>query len=165
MIRKLAYVALGLIASGALATGVFLHIHSSQIIPAQIKRQLDFLIFLPEGDPSSHVESKTFKYDANLKVFSVVVTSFNIKNTISEQPTPDSFNDIPGYYDKLTEKLNSYTSFDTNLGKVYLTLPDELKGKQSAIMNTKGTLMFASPDKDLTNDQWRQFFNSLSVIK
>ncbi len=165
MTRKLAYIVMCLVAIIALATGVFLHVRSPQIIPAQIKQQLDFLIFLPEGDQSSHIDRQSFKYDANLKVFSVVITSFNVKNTISEQATPDSFNDIPGYYDKLTEKLNSYASFDTDLGKVYLTRPDELKGKQSAVMNTKGTLMFASPDKNLTDSQWRQFFNSLSVIK
>jgi hypothetical protein len=165
MIRKPAFIALCLVAIIiASATGAFLYIRSQKIIPAQIKHQLDFLVFLPPESQSSHIENKSFKYDANLKVFSVVVTSFNVKNTISEQPTPDAFNDIPGYYDKLTQNLNSYTNFETDLGRVYLTRPEELKGKQSAIMSTKGTLMFASPNKDLTDSQWRQFFNSLSII-
>ena len=165
MTHKPAYVALSLIAIMALATGAFLYIRSQSTIPAQIKQQLDFLVFLPQENQSFRIDHKSFKYDANLKVFSVVVTSFNIKNTISEQPTPDAFNDVPGYYDKLTQTLNLYESFDSNLGKVYLTRPKELNGKQSAVMSTKGTLMFASSDKDLTDSQWRQFFNSLNVVK
>jgi hypothetical protein len=159
------YVLLAVAALAVIVTGTILYLHAQQPIPSKIKKQLNFLVFLPQGDESFRTDSKSFKYDANLKVISVVVASFGIRNTISEQPTPDSFNDIPGYYDKLTEKLNSYANFDTDLGTVYLTRPEELKGKQSAVMNTKGTLMFASPDKDLTNDQWRQFFNSLSIIK
>jgi hypothetical protein len=159
------YALLAVAALAAIVIGTILYFHAQQPIPSNIKKQVDFLVFLPQGDESFRTDRKSFKYDANLKVMSVVISSFGIKNTISEQASPDAFNDIPGYYDKLTEKLNSYANFGTDLGTVYLTRPDELKGKQSAIMSTKGTLMFASPGKDLTNDQWRRFFNSLSVIK
>jgi hypothetical protein len=165
MRKKLLYIIGVAVIMLVVVMGLLFHISSRSVIPVNIKEQLDILVFLPKESGSLRIDRPTFKYDASLKVMSVVVGSYGIKNTVSEQPTPDAFNDIPGYYDKLTERLNTYANFDTELGRVYLTRPVELKGKQSAIMNGKGTLMFASPDKDLTSSQWRRFFNSLQIIR
>ncbi|HSW37689.1 MAG TPA: hypothetical protein VLG37_04975 [Candidatus Saccharimonadales bacterium] len=164
MIRKLIYLGIfAIIVSGA-TIGVIKLTQSRSIIPKDIKKQLNIVTLLPKSDQII-VDHHSFKYDSNAKVLTFVVSGFGIKNTISEQATPDPINDIPQYLDKLTESLHEYTSFDTAAGKVYLTRPEELKGDQSAVMNSKGVLMFAHPEKDLTDDQWRQFFNSLDVIR
>jgi hypothetical protein len=95
------------------------------------------------------------------------VASYSGKSlTFAEQSTPQNFVDIPQAYDKLIESLNSYSSFDSFYGKVDLTHPKELKGQQSAAMNSKGTLMFIHPTNgDLSTDQWKQLFNNLSIVK
>ena len=84
---------------------------------------------------------------------------------ISEQATPQVFNDIPEYYPKLIEKLNGYSDFDSVLGKVSLTKPKELNGAQSAVFNGKGTLMFVRPNQSLSDDDWRQFFDQMTIWK
>jgi hypothetical protein len=84
---------------------------------------------------------------------------------LSEQPTPDSFTDVPQVYDKVVDSMQEYQKFDVDVGTVHLTRPPSLNGKQAAVLNTKGTLLFAKPDKDLSEDQWRRFFNSFVVEK
>jgi hypothetical protein len=84
---------------------------------------------------------------------------------ITEQNTPDPFNDIPQYYPTLLGKLNEYSEIQTSIGTVALTHPTELKGGQSAVSNTHGTLMFVRPQNNLSDSQWKNFFNSIDVIK
>ena len=161
--RILAFLAASLVVVAAIGVGWL--IISRPVIPPDIKKQIDFLVLYPQGDSNIVVDRSTFKYDSQNHVLSFVVTCFGVKNTITEQATPDSFNDIPQYLDKVLQQLNSYSSFDTDMGKANLTHPSNLNGDQAAVMNTKGVLMFAHPVSTLTESQWRQFFNSLSVIK
>jgi len=164
MPRKFIYAGIAVIIVCATVFGVYQYNHRNQIIPHAIKKQLSVVTLIPKGNQFI-VDKTSFKYEPSAKALTFVVSSFGVKNIISEQVTPDSINDIPQYLDKLTESLNAYTSFDSVVGKVYLTRPKELSGEQSAVMNTKGVLLFAHPVKDLTDDQWRQFFNSLEIIK
>jgi len=68
-------------------------------------------------------------------------------------------------YDKVVTSMNGYGKFDCDSGTVHLTRPKDLAGKQAAVMNAKGTLMFVKPASDLSEDQWRKLFNGLEVIK
>lgn len=163
--KKLIYILFSFIAVIVLGGGTYWYIQSRQSIPPRIKKQISFVILLPQGDQSVKIDRASFKYDSNLKVLTFVVTCFGIKNTVSEEAAPDAFNDIPGYYDKLIETLNGYSTFGTVIGNVSLTRPVEFHGDQSAVLNAKGTLLFAHPVKDLSDSQWREFFNSLNVIK
>ena len=88
-----------------------------------------------------------------------------VKISFSEQPTPGSIVDIPQVYDKLVDSLQPYNTFDSVNGKVALTHPNNLNGGQTAVMNDKGTLIFVRPTKDLTDTEWRQVFNSLSILR
>jgi len=158
-----------LILGVAIGVGVvlgWLHFKSSSSpIPKNIKKQLSFIVLYPAPDPNTKVNKATFKYDSQNGVFSFVVLTYGISNTITEQSTPDPFNDIPNYYQTFVTKLRSYSTFDTDIGKVDLTRPDSLNGGQAAVMNSKGVLLFAHPTKDLTKEQWQHFFNSLETIK
>jgi hypothetical protein len=133
------------------------------VIPSSIQKAVASTIFIP-GPSATFINRKTVKYDSKTKLLSYQATAFGINTIISEQPTPDSFTDIPQVYDKFIDNLNQYSNFDTNNGKVFLTHPKELKGGQTAVMNSKGTLMFAKPDRALSGDQWRQFFKSLKTL-
>ena len=132
-------------------------------VSRDIKKHVSFVIFVPGGDWK--VERSDVSYDPNKKVLTINATNGGQKVTLNEQATPDPFNDIPGYYDKLVETLHSYAKIDTSIGKVNLTHPEELHGRQSAVSNNQGTLMFLSPNKDLSDDDWRRLFNTMRQVR
>jgi hypothetical protein len=150
----------------AVAVGGYLWYKQAHvIIPANIKKQVTFVIFYPQNNSVVQVNKKTLLYEPDKKLLSYTGkfagsgTSF----TLSEQTTPDSFVDIPQAYTKLLSSLNQYDSFGTANGTVALTHPKELNGGESAVMNAKGTLLFVRPSGTVTSDDWRRLFNNLQV--
>ena len=133
-------------------------------IPTEIRKQLNFSVFYPNKRSIYKVDQKTASYDPKTKVLIFHAKSANNDLTIAEQATPDPFNDIPQYYEKFTQVLNGYKDFDSANGKVSLTRPKELSGGQSAVFNNKGTLMFVHPAHDLSDDEWRKFFDALDNV-
>ncbi len=133
-------------------------------IPGPIKTQVTSTILVP-GSKDIVTDSDSVKYASKEKLLSFNVTINGAKLVISEQPTPESFIDIPQVYDKVVAGMNEYEKFDTEVGTVHLTRPKELNGKQAAVLNTKGTLLFAKPDSNLSSDQWRQLFKAMEVVK
>jgi len=133
-------------------------------IPGPIKRQLTSTLILPNTSRYP-VDRATTKYDAKIKQLTFNSTAFSQDVVVSEQPTPDSFTDVPQVYQKVLESMSDFADFDTGIGTVHLTRPANLGGKQAAVLNAKGTLLFAKPSSDLTEDQWRQFFNSVDVSR
>src|SRR4051812_38689571 len=81
-------------------TWVFIWL-TPQPVPKSIKKQVNFVIFLPAGDWK--VNREDISYDSSKKVLTIIASSGNKKITLNEQATPDPFNEIPGYYDKLVE--------------------------------------------------------------
>ena len=161
-------IAVGLLVIGLTVAGfISLHrTHTDGPIPQTIKRQVAFVIFYPSPKTAVVVDVNSFKYDTKEKLLSYVVNYANTPITIAEQATPQNFIDIPQAYDKLIESLGEYGSFQSYYDKVSLTHPKEFNGQQSAVMNSKGTLVFAHPTKgDLTEDQWKKLFNGFEVIR
>jgi hypothetical protein len=139
---------------------------SKIIIPYAVKKQVSFVIYWPSKSAPVKNDKTTIKFDPTTKLLSYIAqTNDDIKLTISEQATPESFVDIPAAYDKFIENLLQYSAFESPDGKVFLTHPKELKGGQTAVMNTKGTLLFMKPEKDVSDDTWRKIFNNLDIIK
>jgi hypothetical protein len=134
-------------------------------IPNSIKQQLDFVVLYPPNSSDVHIDRSTVKYDPSNGVLSFVATTYGIKNTITEQATPDTFNDIPDYYSQFVAKMNDYQTLATYNGQADITRPSSLNGDQAAVMNAKGVLLFAHPIHDLSESQWLRFFNSLQVIR
>ena len=145
---------------------MFVYHATPNSIPSAIKQQVGFVIFYPSPGSNVLVDAKSFKYDANTKLLSYKIKFNDLPIIIAEQPTPQNIIDIPQYYDKLIDSLSVYASFDSFYDKVSLTRPKEFKGQQSAVMNSKGTLMFAHPTRgDLKQEQWRKLFNGLEAIR
>jgi len=135
-------------------------------IPDQIKQNVKFVILYPDKTHSQPVISKSLKYDQSSKVFSFVYSTGTADITVAEQATPQAFTDIPQAYDKLVQNLNEYSSFDSYYGKVSLTKPKEFGNQQTAVFNSKGTLVFAHQTKgNWTKDQWNDLINHLNTIK
>ena len=133
--------------------------------PTAIKHQAGFVLFYPTDKSILKVDKSTIKFDASNKLVSYITyNSSNSKIIISEQATPETFVDIPTAYDQLIERLQGYSTFESANGKVSLTHPKELKGPQSAVMNSKGTLMFVRPSVNMSDSDWRLLFNSLQPL-
>ena len=135
-------------------------------VPAEVKKQLSFGVMYPSDNQILFVDQASFSYNSQAGVLGFSGKTPDGKLiSFNEQATPESFVDIPQVYDKLITSLQPYGSFDSVHGKVSLTHPKELKGGQTAVMNGKGTLVFARPDKDLSSQEWRKLFNSLQLIQ
>ncbi len=156
----------GLLLLGGIAFGITKLTSPSQPLPSEIKKQISIVVFYPDGKDTLLVDKKTIKYDKAAKLLSFVGSTNNgTKLTFSQQPTPESFNDIQQAYTALLQKLGTYSSFDSINGRVTLTKPKELNGTQSASMNSKGTLVFVRPSKNMPDDEWKRVFNNLIIVK
>lgn len=133
-------------------------------VPIEIKCGVTSTI-LVHKDRDIGVNREPMKYDTASKLLSYFAIAYGVKILVSEQPTSESFIDIPKTFDKVAANMNEYAKFDSNTGTVHLMRPEELAGKQTAVMNSKGTLMFVKPDRDLSEDQWNKLFSKLEVIK
>ena len=134
------------------------------IFSAALKKQVSFVILEPGS--GTVIDRKSINYNSSNGVltFDAKLASNN-SVVITEQASPSEFSDIPEVYNRITEKLNTYSSFDSVYGKVYLTKPTQLKGGQSAVMDGQGTLTFMHPQNGLSDDDWRRLFNGLNLIK
>jgi len=152
-----------LVTIGLVVIGVML-VAPKPPVPVEIKRAVTSTIMVPQVR-EVEVSRDSMIYDSKLKLLSFTVAAYGVKTVVSEQPTPESFIDIPQVYDKVVTNMNEYSKFDSDSGTVHLTRPKDLKGKQAAVMNAKGALMFVKPDRDLSDEQWRKLFNGLEVVK
>lgn len=162
--RKTFFIATGAFAVIGLIIISVLLIAPKNPLPGAIRKQVNYVILAPVSG-ATVVDRESTKFDTKLKLLSFNATLNDIKMVISQQPTPDSFSDIPQVYDKVVANMNEYSKFDVIVGTVHLTRPKDLGGKQAAVINTKGTLMFVKPDKDLTDDQWRLFFKNIDTLR
>ena len=134
---------------------------SAPLVPANISQKVNFIIYYP----GSSWQTKTSLMTNPDLVLTLNATQADQQFTVTEQATPEVFNDVPQYYSTLLARLNQYGSFGTLNGTVYLTLPKELNGDQQAVLNNNGTLVFAHANHKLTNDKWQRFFNDLQPLK
>jgi hypothetical protein len=155
-----------LVITVTLLLGLIINGLRSSVIPSKIKNEVDYVIYYPGKNTDWAVDASTFKYDPTSKVISYVAHYGSATITIAEQSTPQNFTDIPEAYAKLTEKLNEYSSFDSLYGKVSLTKPEEFKGDQTAVINSKGTMMFIHVTSGkISDDQWKKLFDNLYIIR
>jgi hypothetical protein len=137
---------------------------SEHALSSDIRKQYQATLLVPRAD-TIEIKADTAEYAPADKLLTYHVIYQGSDLILSEQPTPEQFNDFPDLFEKLLGGMGKYKSIDVELGTVHLTRPPSLKGGQTAVMNTKGTLLFVKPDKDLSEAEWRLFFQSLEVDK
>lgn len=135
-------------------------------IPKEVMEQNAFAVFVPASGSKWQIDESATEHlpESNVLSFNFVREGYPII-VMTQQAKPAVFDDVPNYYSIMLNKLHEYRQLDTRIGTVTLTHPEELKGKQSAVGNLRGTLFFAHPDKDLTDQQWTEFFSSLKVLR
>lgn len=132
-------------------------------IPKDIQNKINFSIYLPEeGKDVITKDSIAFNTEEGVLTYGIMYIGEKI--LISQQAEPEAFSDGP-VYQHLLNKMKQYDEVKTNIGNVTLTKPEELKGGQTAVANSNGSLLFARPSKDLTREQWQQFFNTLRISR
>lgn len=143
----------------------------SQVVPSEIKKQVSFPLYIPAQDITPFtIDKNSLKTypdpgDSQMKIFSFVLTSPGNKITFTEQVAPDLVSEQIGL-DKLASLMQAYKEIITSVGRVELTRPKELKGGQTAVaVPNFTTLIFAKPEIDLTENDWRKIFNSLEIVK
>lgn len=163
--RGLVLAVMGLVLIGVLGVIAKNGLASDDLLPPAVARQVTYPVLMPSDETTTVInpESISFQADADLLSYTAVLES-GAKIFVNQQPTPESFVDIPQAYDKLIASLQPYANFESINGKVSLTKPKEFNGQQSAVMNAKGTLMFVRSEAELSDDQWRKVFNNLRII-
>src|ERR1700733_7105900 len=104
----------------AIIVAVLFWLVPKSLISADIRRQVSSTIFVTNS-PDVVARRDTVNYDAGLKLLNYQATAYGVNITISEQPTPDAFADIPQAFDKVTENMGEYKRFDASEGSVRLT--------------------------------------------
>jgi hypothetical protein len=133
-------------------------------IPGPVKRQISSTILVPRSS-GYLVDRDSAKYHQKEKLLTFKILKNDQRAaTITEQPTPDTFTDIPEFSAKFFQQAGEYKTFDSVNGTVHLLHPQ--KGvKDAAAMNAKGTLMFVNPSLPFSEDEWRKLFQSIVAIQ
>ncbi len=136
-------------------------------LPATIKNQISFKVVYPSHSPAK-IDTSSYNYQSGQNALTFNTTFANTKVVFTEQPAPSTLgsgSDV--YYQAIG--LHPYAQFKTSLGTVALAKfweSETLKPQgQSAILATKGTLVIAHSDQDLTNQQWKSLFDSLTSTR
>jgi hypothetical protein len=133
-------------------------------IPASIVSKVSFTIFYPQKNiPHVVQENKSVAYNTNGDALSFLVYVDNKAVYVSEQSTPDIFNQS-GVYDYKLSQAKEYNDFMTEAGEITLTRPAELNGETVAWDNSKGTLILTRAIKPLSVTEWKLLFNNLDII-
>lgn len=157
------FVACGIFLAVVILGGYFSYAHFHQpLISSDISNKLTSVIYVTTGK-NVDIQRATVKYDDSLKQLSYVALFENVKITISEQPSPEVFGDVPQYFDKWVESAGAVSNFETPNGKVYIASNPKYGVNSVAILNSNGTLLFAKPSANLTTDQWKAFFRNLKL--
>ncbi len=158
------WLALGGLAIAILAVFGWLWLNRP-LLPRSVRHQVSFVVLYPGKNNPAQLHRSSIKYNADEKVLTYYAMLDGSRLTVSNQATPEAFIDVPQAYDKLVSGMRPYASFDSSSGKVALTRPPNSNNQQAAVTKAHGTLMFVRADHDLTDDQWRKFFNNLASFK
>lgn len=164
-VKRIGIVIVALVFAVATFVGVKWYLQSRELIPSKIINQANFLVFAPSGSTAVSIEKSSIKLDSNPQLLSFVVFIDGTKVAITEQQEPESFTDAPEVYTQLLNKMREYQEFNSGFGTIALTLPVELNGNQAAVVDSKGTLLFAQPSKGLSEDQWLKIFNNMKLVQ
>jgi hypothetical protein len=136
-------------------------------LPSDLKDHVKFKAIYPMSK-NSQVDTKSFVYQSKNKILSFDVHFASTKIVFTEQQAPESLgSDTQAYYPALG--IHPYAQFKTSLGQVALTKfwqSGNLKPVgQSAVLASNNTFLIAHSEKNLTNAQWKDLFESLKTSK
>jgi hypothetical protein len=150
-----------------LAAGIYFRQSSKNPLPSDVKNHVKFKIIYPSSN-SARIDKSSFVYQPKQGVLTYNVNFAGTNISYSEQAAPNTLgSDTQVYYPSLG--IHPYAQFYSNLGQVALTKfwqSGNLKSVgQSAVIASHGTFLIAHSEKNLTNAQWKNLFQSLKITK
>lgn len=136
-------------------------------LPDNIKQSISYKVIYPSSKTAT-VKQNSYQYQSKDRVLSYKAEAFGVNIVFTQQPLPDNISTgDQAYYPALG--IHPYAQFKSKLGSVALTKfweSSNLEPKgQSAVMAAENVLLIAHPDRALSNDQWKQLFDSLKITK
>lgn len=143
---------------------LYLKLGHANPLPANIKPKVSYKVVFPAD--TSQIDASTYNYQEDKQILSFAVHTGQNSVIFTEQPAPQNLgSDTQAYYPALG--VHPYAQFKTGLGQVALAKfwqSGNLKpAGQSAIMAARGTLLIAHADNELTNQQWKNLFDSMKI--
>jgi len=137
-------------------------------LPAHIRSQVSYRVAYPEGATTA-VDTSKITYQPEDKVLTFNVKAFDTTIVLTEQPAPSALGQGQQVYFQALG-IHPYAQFASKLGPVALTKlwqqgTLDIGGQTAILASSAGTMVLARPDKDLSNEQWLTFFNSLKLYK
>lgn len=160
-----------LLISTGLVAGIFISRDSKKpepqtsLIPTSINEKVSFPSYVPSNDAHWVLDSSKTSFDQESGVLSLTFTQGSRSIVLTQQASPQVFSDVPQQYTKMLSSMNQYAELQTAFGAVAITHPKELNGGQAAVINKSGTLIFAKPNQELSDEEWKVFFNNLRLNK
>lgn len=150
-------------------------------IPKEIVSQMPSVVLVPQGEGVA-VAQGSASYVASEQLTQFALQYDGQRVQFSEQPAPAYFAQTAAGDSNsaaqngakmqpqsgvvsLVQQLNRYAQFDTDAGTVYLTRPAQLKQGQMAVLSAKGTIVYATSSRDMSQQTWQQLFKDVAVLK
>lgn len=129
-----------------------------------LSTEADFGIWYPNAKNVDYeLRKDTVAYDESNRILSFVVESpQNGKLTFSQQAVPEVVSGQPDLFDIQLKSLPEVGKFESLHGTVSITHPTGTS-EATAIMRSKGTLLYVHSNKTMTTEKWRKIFNSLEI--
>lgn len=137
-------------------------------VPYEISKKLTFSpLILPDG--TKNYVATDYKFDTvedGTKILSFLVTLKNNSVSVSEYTQPPAFSEITDYKSQfLNNVINQYATIPTANGTIFLGRMTKQKNGQMAIMVEKGLVIFMRPEKEMSENEWRNLGDSLEAQK
>jgi hypothetical protein len=133
-------------------------------VPTAIKQQVDFKVLYPGG---YDIVADSWKYTRSQGSLTFIVRKDDYTTTFTEQKVPLVFQDDAAAYNRFIGSLRPAANFKTRLGMVsltnFVTTTDFQQAGQGGLLNTNGTLLVAHPSHNLSDEDWRKLFDSLTI--
>ena len=137
-------------------------------IPSSVSKQLDFSpLVIPANikSPTTSDYSPSVAEDGT-RLLVYTIHLHNAKVTVSQNPQPPQFADVPDFKSKFLENvIQQTTSVSTASGTIILGQMAKQKNKQFAVMLERGLIVFLTPSQPLEEKQWRTVGDALDVVK
>ena len=135
-------------------------------LPDNINKQVRYKVIYPSQ--TGQIDPNSYKYQTEQKTLSYKINRNGGEIVFTEQPAPEALGTgSQPYYPAIS--IHPYAQFNTNLGPVALTKfyqPGSFKQVgQAAVLASGGTLLIANSQKNLTNEQWKELFDSLKITR
>jgi uncharacterized protein YxeA len=164
--KKVVIVALVILIVATVGSILYLKQSNKNPLPPSIKSHVGYKIIYPSK--TGQIDSNSYSYLTDKKTLTFSVNKDGKKIVFTEQPAPEALgSDTQAYYPALG--IHPYAQFKTSLGQVALTKfwqSGTLKPiGQSAILASNGTFVIAHSEKNLTNAEWKDLFESLKITR